>query len=310
LSKSLRSLEREFKVRLMERGPKGMTATVFGESLAAHARVIRSEFSRAAEEMDELRGVGRRRVAIGVTHSFASALVPAAVTALLRKRPEMRVSVTQGLFQSLIPMLLRGDLDLVVMTLHARSPASDLAQIVLRADRSAVMVQAGHPLARRKRLAIADLLAYPLLMTKPGDRSRVFAEERFAAAGLKCDPCVEFDSVTFAREMLLKTDMVTFLPVEVFRPDLDAGTIVILPVRDLDWLRPVGILHGKRTLLSRDALALIGELKSIGEGRADAAPSSGRPPRSGAPRASVSAAPAPRVPRCGRRGRDRRRDGR
>jgi DNA-binding transcriptional LysR family regulator len=125
------------------------------------------------------------------------------------------------------------------------------------------MVRAGHPLVGRGELAIAELGHYPLLLSKAGDRARVFAEERFAAAGVACAARVEFDSILFAREMLLLTDMLTFLPIDTLRPDVDADRIAVLSVPELEWTRPVGILYGKRNPASAAALTLIAELQDL-----------------------------------------------
>ncbi len=80
---------------------------------------------------------------------------------------------------------------------------------------------------------------------------------------MPCDPCVEFDSVIFAREMLLKTDLLTFLPVEARRPDIEAKRIVVLAIPAVEWLRRIGILFRKRNSLSPSALALIREMQPI-----------------------------------------------
>ena len=48
LSKSLRLLEEQLGVRLLERGPRGVRLTKFGEAFYRRARPLISEFRRAA----------------------------------------------------------------------------------------------------------------------------------------------------------------------------------------------------------------------------------------------------------------------
>ena len=56
LSKSLRLLEDHLGAKLLERGPRGVRATPSGHLFYSRARFISSEFRRAREELDELKG--------------------------------------------------------------------------------------------------------------------------------------------------------------------------------------------------------------------------------------------------------------
>ena len=56
MSKRIRALEDELQVKLFERLPRGVVLTVFGESLAEHARRIRANVFHADADMDALRG--------------------------------------------------------------------------------------------------------------------------------------------------------------------------------------------------------------------------------------------------------------
>ncbi len=65
LSKSLRLLEEQLGIKLLERGPRGVKLTKFGDVFYRRARSIASQFRRAREDLGELKGsaAGRCRSA-------------------------------------------------------------------------------------------------------------------------------------------------------------------------------------------------------------------------------------------------------
>ena len=56
LTKSLRLLEDELGVRLLDRLPGGVKPTVYGDSLFAHAKAMLAEADHARIEIQKLRG--------------------------------------------------------------------------------------------------------------------------------------------------------------------------------------------------------------------------------------------------------------
>src|SRR3979490_1188338 len=53
LSKSMDGLESELGIKLLERGPTGITPTKFGELLYSHARLIRDEMDLAETQVQK-----------------------------------------------------------------------------------------------------------------------------------------------------------------------------------------------------------------------------------------------------------------
>ena len=114
LSKSLRQLEDDLKVKLFDRTPLGVVATVFGDTLAQHARVIRSEMRHAETELSNLRGAVKGHVTVGVGPSLATSLMPLATGMLRKAKPGIRFTIIEGLVDTILPALRRGELDLAV----------------------------------------------------------------------------------------------------------------------------------------------------------------------------------------------------
>ena len=155
LSSSIRSLEREIGVDLLDRGGAAITALPAGRALIADARVLQG-VARAAVHR-------ARRIGRGETELLRIGHTPAVtgdeVTALLRQahadRPELATQVNQRYPHELTEQLLSGELD--VGLCRAMAPSRGLTRTVLANQRLRVAVDVSHPLARRERVELAEL---------------------------------------------------------------------------------------------------------------------------------------------------------
>ena len=71
LSKSMDRLESELGIKLLERGPMGITPTTFGEILYSHARLIREEMDLAETRFQKVQKGHSRVVTFGTLPSLA-----------------------------------------------------------------------------------------------------------------------------------------------------------------------------------------------------------------------------------------------
>ncbi len=150
LSRSIKNLESDLGAQLLERGPKGVQPTVFGNSLREHALVITSEAERAADEVRALQGLGQGQVTVGISANFSSYIIPDAIAQLLEKNPAVNVVVHTGLFDEILTALRRAETDLVFTLSPPESDEVDLVFEPLLILKSRLYARADHPLAKKK----------------------------------------------------------------------------------------------------------------------------------------------------------------
>ena len=97
ISRAIQQLEHVIGSPLFERTPRGMAPTICGFVLARHARHVRAETNRTIGELRELGGKGGGTVVVGSTPSFASVLLPRAVSAFQHGHVRARIKVHEGL---------------------------------------------------------------------------------------------------------------------------------------------------------------------------------------------------------------------
>lgn len=66
------------------------------------------------------------------------------------------------------------------------------------------------------------------------------------------------------RGLLLNSDMVTAASRHLFQPEIDAGSLVVLPIDLPETSRPIGILRRTQDHSSPGAQLLIEEIRSMG----------------------------------------------
>src|SRR5207244_12978866 len=88
-------LESGLGVKLLDRGPNGITATAFGELLCSHARLIKEELEFAETRIHNA-GKSRTRVlTVGTLPSLAASVVPLAVGRWRERHPRMVLRVME-----------------------------------------------------------------------------------------------------------------------------------------------------------------------------------------------------------------------
>lgn len=262
LSKSIRMLERELEVKLLERGRFGATPTAFGLSLARHADAIDAELRTAIEEIDSLRRAQSGHVRIGCGPSEATRLLPLAMEHMRRKAPGIQATVHYGLNEALMPMVQHGEVDLALSSIPVRSVEADLTHILLHEDEAAIVVRSGHPLLARGRSSLQQLLEHRWILARPQELERRALDEMFLEADLqppKAD--IETTSAVLMKSMTMLSDYLTFLPRELIYWEERSGQLVPLKILKPSWRRRVGLTLRSRGEMSPAAQVVIEMLK-------------------------------------------------
>ncbi len=267
LSKSIRQLEEDLEVKLFDRTPLGVVPTVYGDALAQHARGIRSEMRHAETEIANLRGAVKGHVTVGVGPSVAASLMPLATEKLRKAKPGIRFTIIEGLVDTILPALRRGELDLAVGA-WPRPADSDVSAETLVRDRVCVVAGPKHPLTRKKTVELSDLLEFPWVLPPESQRFRQIVEETFLSKGLSPPvPSVTSNSASFIRTMLLDNVSLSFLPLQSLPLRQRATTLVALPVEGLSREVEVTITFRERAVLSPAVHALIAALREAVGGK-------------------------------------------
>ena len=160
LTRSIRQLEKTIGVPLFERLPTGVALTKQGEVLARRVKLMELEYRHALSEISALEQGVTGTLRIGAGPMWVSMILPGIVTAFHQQFPKVKVRLTEGAIDSIVPALLAGEIDLACVTLSFPSQP-ELVKEPLVNVRQALVARAGHPSPARARSRPRIWRAFP-----------------------------------------------------------------------------------------------------------------------------------------------------
>lgn len=204
VSQQLAALEREVGEALVDRSQRPLRATRAGDVLRPHVQRVLADIGGAEAALDELRG-GAGRLRLIAFPSALSSFVPAAVRDLRRAHPDVVVEILQRETREAVAALREGAGDLAVVHYMPGVAVPETAGLIRRrlmTDELFAVVPAGHRLARREVVSIADLEGEPLGLPRrdtPAARFRSMVEHLCAEAGFTPRIAYELDDLPAAK---------------------------------------------------------------------------------------------------------------
>ena len=254
MTKSMRQLEDQLHVRLIERTTHGVVPTEAGRAFLARARAAQAELRKGEEELAELAGDRAGAVAFGVGPFSGVLLVPDALACFRRSYPLARVRIVEGIPYTLLPLVRDETLDFVV----GRKQVKLDAGVKYRPLFSTHLVVAGrreHPLNRRQSLR--ELVDAPWLTSSPPG-ARDLLEETFMLARVSPPrSVVRCESYSVQLGILAKTDMLGLLPRQLLGDSF--GRAFLREIRTTEQIPPLmlGMFTRAQTRLAPVAAAMV-----------------------------------------------------
>jgi DNA-binding transcriptional LysR family regulator len=242
ISRACRELEARLGAALFEAGPAGSRATRAGEELARVARLMLAELAQARDEAGAWRGAQRGRLAVGSLPLAQARLLPAALARFAAEYPLVECRVVDGYYADLARALRRAEIDILIGALRGADLPQDLAQTALFDDPLALVARAGHPLAQRAPLSLADLAPYGWIAPRAGAPARAYFEALADSGSIDTarPRPIETGAHSVLRGLLAQTDRVTLISRAQVEEEIALGQLTALPVALPDSHRPIG----------------------------------------------------------------------
>jgi LysR family hydrogen peroxide-inducible transcriptional activator len=256
LSQQIRKLEDELDARLFNRLGRRVTLTAFGERFLQHATRVIQELEGAKQEIQEIQGLRRGSVSLGVIPTLAPFLLPRILKSFATACPGINVKVWEDLTGSLRAHLSDGELDLALLTLPIRG--SEVTARPLMEDRMLLAVPANHPLraSRTRRVSFREVAREPLLLLKDG---HCFRDDvlKICKRG-RMNPNVAFEGGQFDTLIALVASGagVTLIP-EMARDHYRHSGVALLEFQPPEPRRVIGIVRVRDQFVSPGAQALM-----------------------------------------------------
>lgn len=257
-SQQVRSLEREFKTTLLDRSRRTVVPTDSGQVLYRYAREILSLDERARTEIGDLGDLVAGTVVVGASTGPGEHVLPAMLTHFKELYPGVEVSLHVDDTQEVVERVLAREFELGAVGAPTCRP--DLVAEPLARDQVVLVCAPGHPWASRPSVSLDELGREPQIVQQHGAGIRAVVEEHLSRAGLPPDRLnivMEMGLMESAKQAAIAGGGVTFMSRWAIGPELEHGTLALVPVDGLDIRRDFYTVRSKTRVLSRAAEALL-----------------------------------------------------
>jgi DNA-binding transcriptional LysR family regulator len=252
VSKAIADMEHTLGVRLLDRTAQGVEPTIYGQALLKWAAAVFDDVHQGVKEIEFLSDPTTGELRIGAVEPMLGGFLAAILVHLHRRYPRIAFEVTQ--LQSLAQQrrdLRERHVDLILGRVMPESIEDDMAIEILFEEPWSVVAAPDNPLARRRKLVLADLLNEPWTLPPRDSAVLSYLKQALAADGLELPrSVVTCGSIQMHQALMARGPFVAIFPRSLLHFGADRMAVKVLPVELPGPPPPVGITTLKNRTLS------------------------------------------------------------
>jgi len=249
VSKTISELEKTLGVRLFDRHARGVEATIYGQVLLRRGLSVFDELRQGLRELEFIANPSAGEVRIGCPEITMAGLLPYIAQTFSGQYPGVNLHVALANTGSLqFKELRERSLDLVIGRLPKQFSEDDLEAEVLFDEPFLAVAGVRTSWARKRRLALADLMLEPWVLPSYDSAPGQLILEMFRQSQLPpVRPSVTTMSGQLTVTLIASGRFVGVLPQSVARLSAERAGVKVLPID----LPPVQIASGIVTVKGR-----------------------------------------------------------
>ncbi len=254
ISAQIRGIEEEVGAKLFDRSGGKVALTAAGKLFQKYAEETLESRRRVVTALGEMEREPRGEIIVGANEGTCLYVLPEVFAEFKRQYGGVAITVKRSESSKVLENIVDNSVDFGVVSL----PVNDnrLTVVPIHKDELVVICAPGHPLAKDKSVAIAEVVKYPLLLPQRG-RTREAIEALFDEHRLKPNISMELDSSEILKRFVAADVGVGFIARSNVKEEVQLGLLAALGLADAHIKRDLGLVFRKDKALSRAALAFI-----------------------------------------------------
>jgi DNA-binding transcriptional LysR family regulator len=180
-STRIRNMEDALGAALLVRGRQGVTPTQAGRTLLQHARAILRQAERLREDLGAYAGGLAGQIRVLSNTNALTEFLPEALSSFLAAHPNVSVDLEERLSDEIVGLVAEGVADLGIVA--GTVDMSALETFPFRKDRFVLVVARDHALAKRNRIAFAQVLEHDFVGLDRASAIQRFLADKAARIG-------------------------------------------------------------------------------------------------------------------------------
>ena len=247
VSLALKRLESDLGEKLMDRSSKEPVLTDAGRLVLDYARRFDNLRRELRNALSELRDKQAGKLTIGANESTALYLITH-IEKFRRLYPRVKVEIRRSLSSRVPGEVLAGTLDLGAISYHPGG--GELVSTVIYNDALAFVVSPAHRFAGRGEVRIQELGMETFIAHNVVSPFRQKVLETFEQHGVPLHMDIEMPTIETIKKLVQLNMGVAFLPKMCVEPEVAAGALVEVGVREIHVERQILLVQPARRPLS------------------------------------------------------------
>ena len=186
VSAQIRQLEHDLGATLIDRSGRSASLTAAGAAALGHARAVLASVDAVQKAVDDVNGLIRGRLVIGMVTACTVTPLFDALAAFHLAHPGVEITLIEDNSDRLVERVRSGAADLALIGASGIAPLGPDALPIV-SERLVAAVPLGHPLAGRARATLDEISAYPIVSLPKGTGVRAVFDQGCAAKGIRPD---------------------------------------------------------------------------------------------------------------------------
>ena len=255
LSKHLKALEENFKLRLFTRHSKGIKLTDEGCEFFRHIEPILAQLDKINHRY--LNGSVQKPTGplrVGGTYGPASRILPSLLTVFKNHHPQVDVTLRANSGGTIHQQILHGDLEIGVCS-KAPSPSSMLYSEPYIPMKLVAFVTKSHPVVKKKELTLSDLEHIPLIVRMDNELQSTTHTvlNALRKQGYKLNIAMRCESPEAIQKAVTQNLGIGLLYYDALEAAIERGSFKIIQIRGLEMEGETYIIYHNQRPLSRNA---------------------------------------------------------
>ncbi len=187
--RALHSLEEALRCPLFKREGRNMIPLQTAYTFAEYAKKSIDECEEGVRKVREAAGFNATRLKIGSLYSLTLRCIPQLLVGLKSRRPELDIDLTLGSNQELLRSLADGQLDAIVIGLHAENDSNGLVSVPLFDDDVFLAAPLRSPYAGKSHIDLQDFRTEKFVTLTEGYATSDNFKYCFEQAGFSSQYC-------------------------------------------------------------------------------------------------------------------------
>lgn len=278
VSQQVRSLEKRFRVKLIERGRKNFSLTPEGRAFLQASHQVMSIIEDLEGRIHNLQNLVAGELCISTIFSIGLHELPPYLKIFRQVHPQLDVRVEYRRPSEVYLSVLDGRADIGLVAYP--SPRRGLKAMTFWSDRLVLICSPSHPLASRRKIPLSALQDEKFIAFEPDLPTRREVDRKLRSEGVKVKLVLEFDNIETVKRAVEIENGVSIVPEAAVRDKVEAGVLAAVELSDPSLRRPLGALIRRSARISpalREFLALLDKTpETEGDERSDSAGEMGK----------------------------------